>query len=53
VSTPTQRDVSAKFMGALPLPRASWRARLGWWLLLNLLRLPGAAPLLQWYRSRA
>lgn len=40
-------------MGALPLPTASWRARAGWWLLLNLLRLPGAARLLQWYRSRA
>ena len=50
---PTQRDVSDRFLGALPLPRASWRARTGWWLLLNLLRLPGAARLLQWYRSRA
>jgi len=40
-------------MAALPLPRASWRARAGWWLLLNLLRLPGAARLLLWYRSRA
>jgi hypothetical protein len=39
-------------MAALPLPTASWRTRAGWWLLLTVLRVPGAARLLQWFRSR-
>ncbi len=47
------RDVSREFLGALPLPQASWRTRAGWWLLLNLLRIPGAVRLLRWLRSRA
>ena len=46
------RDVSGAFMGALTLPTASARARGGWYLLLNLLRLPGMARLLEMIRSR-
>jgi hypothetical protein len=47
------QDVSKQFMSALQLPKASWRARAGWWLLLNVLRLPGAARLLAVLRSRS
>jgi hypothetical protein len=46
------RDVSGAFMGALTLPTASARARGGWYLLLNLLRVPGMARLLQMTRVR-
>ena len=46
------RDVSGAFMGALTLPTASGRARAGWYLLLNLLRVPGMARLLEKIRSR-
>jgi hypothetical protein len=53
MTVPNHRDVSREFLAALQLPQASWRARSGWWLLLNLLRIPGAAQLLQWLRSRA
>jgi hypothetical protein len=40
-------DVSGAFMGALTLPTASGLARCGWYLLLNLLRVPGMAGLLE------
>jgi hypothetical protein len=53
MNAPRHRDVSREFLGALPLPQASWRARSGWWLLLNLLRIPGAVQLLRRLRSRA
>jgi hypothetical protein len=46
------RDVSSAFMAALTLPTASARARGGWYLLLNLLRLPGMARLLEMKRAR-
>jgi hypothetical protein len=46
------RDLSGAFMGALTLPRASARARGGWYLLLNLLRVPGMAGLLKKLRGR-
>ncbi len=52
MSAPQHRDVSREFMDALQLPQSSWRARGGWWLLLNLLRVPGAARLLRWLRGR-
>ena len=52
MSSLKQRDVSREFLGALPLPSPSWRVRAGWWLLLNLLRVPGAVQLLRWLRSR-
>ncbi len=45
-------DVSAAFMGALKLPTASAHARGGWYLLLNLLRVPGMARLLEKFRGR-
>jgi hypothetical protein len=50
---PRQRDVSREFLGALSLPSAPWRTRAAWWLLLTVLRIPGAARLLQWLRGRA
>jgi hypothetical protein len=43
---------AAAFAGALPRFDALLRVRAGWWLLLNLLRLPGMARLLGWLRSR-
>ncbi len=46
------RDVSSAFMAALTLPTASGRARSGWYLLLNLLRLPGVARLVAMIRVR-
>ncbi len=46
------RDVSGAFMTAVTLPGASARARGGWYLLLNLLRLPGMARLLDILRVR-
>jgi hypothetical protein len=46
------RPVGARFAAAVPPLRAGIVTRLGWWLLLKALRLPGAARLLQWIRSR-
>jgi hypothetical protein len=46
------RDAAAAFAGVLPHFPAPRRVRLGWLLLLNLLRLPGAARLLGWLRAR-
>jgi len=45
-SAQLHRDVAAAFFAALPPARVPLRARLGWALLLPLLRLPGAAALL-------
>ena len=53
MNAPPHRDVSREFLGALPLPQASRRALSGWWLLLNLLRIPGAVQLLRRLRGRA
>jgi hypothetical protein len=46
------RDVAHIFYQALPPVPVSPATRLGWWLLLNLLRLPGLAPWLQRLRGR-
>jgi hypothetical protein len=46
------RGAAAAFAVALPRIAAPWTARAGWWLLLNLLRLPGAAQLLRRFRTR-
>jgi hypothetical protein len=46
------RDVSGAFMDVLTLPTASARARGSWYLLLNLLRVPGMARLLEKFRGR-
>ena len=46
------RDAAAAFAGVLPRFDAPWKVRFGWWLVLNLLRLPGAACLLRWLRAR-
>lgn len=45
------RDAAAEFFGAVPPPRVPLRVRLGWWLLLWLLRIPGAASLLRMIRG--
>ena len=46
------RGAAAAFAGALPRICAPWTTRAGWWLLLNLLRLPGMAQLLGRRRPR-
>jgi hypothetical protein len=45
------RDAAVEFFRAVPPPRVPSRVRLGWWLLLSLLRLPGAASLLRIIRG--
>lgn len=40
------REAGAELFGAVPPPRVPWRLRVGWALLLALLRVPGAARLL-------
>ena len=47
------RGVGVSFAGSLPKISASWSTRAGWWLLLNLLRLPGIARLLRALRARS
>jgi hypothetical protein len=47
-----QRPAGAAFYQAVPGAPLTLRARAGWALLLNLLRLPGMARLLQILRSR-
>ena len=46
------RPIAREFFGAVPAAEATLRARCGWALLLNVLRIPGAAWLLNKIRSR-
>lgn len=46
------RPAADRFFAAVPEAQRTRKARLGWALLLNLLRLPGAARLLTFIRSR-
>ncbi|HEV7432061.1 MAG TPA: hypothetical protein VGN77_03395 [Steroidobacteraceae bacterium] len=46
------RDAAAAFATALPRIAAPWTTRVGWWLLLNMLRVPGMAQLLRRRRAR-
>jgi hypothetical protein len=46
------RMPSAAFYAAVPPPRLTIATRLGWIALLNMLRIPGAARLVAWFRSR-
>ena len=46
------RDAAAAFASALPRVAAPWRTRAGWIVLLNLLRVPGLARLLDRLRGR-
>jgi hypothetical protein len=46
------RMPSAAFYAALPPPPLTVATRLGWIVLLNLLRIPGVARLVAWARSR-
>jgi hypothetical protein len=50
-SMQVHRDVGREFFRAVPPPRVSLRRRLGWTLLLLLLRLPGAGRLLSRLRG--
>lgn len=52
MTLPEQRDVSREFFAAVTPTPARLGPRIGWMLLLNLLRLPGMAWLLQRLRSR-
>ncbi len=45
------RDAAAAFARVLPRIAAPWSTRVGWWLLLNILRVPGAARLLHKLRT--
>jgi hypothetical protein len=47
------RSAAAAFASALPQIAAPWITRVGWWLLLNLLRVPGMARLLRRLRARS
>jgi hypothetical protein len=40
------REAAPELFGAVPAPRVPWRLRVGWMLLLAVLRVPGAARLL-------
>jgi hypothetical protein len=46
------RPAADRFFAAVPGAERTLKARVGWALLLNLLRLPGAARLLTFIRSR-
>jgi hypothetical protein len=50
-SVQLHRDVAAVFYGAVPPPRVPLRLRLGWLLLLSVLRIPGADTLLRKLRG--
>ena len=52
MALPVQHDVSKAFFAAVPPAPVRWGPRIGWALLLNLLRVPGVAALLQRLRSR-
>jgi hypothetical protein len=45
------RDAAQAFFGAVPPPRVPLRLRLGWWLLLTALRIPGVAALVARFRG--
>lgn len=46
------RSAAAAFAEALPRITAPWTTRAAWWLLLNLLRVPGTASLLRRVQGR-
>ena len=46
------RGAALAFAHSLPQVAVPWRVRAGWWLLLNLLRVPGMARLLRNLRDR-
>jgi hypothetical protein len=50
-SVQLHRDVAAAFFGAVPPPRVPLHLRLGWALLLTLLRIPGADALVRKLRG--
>jgi hypothetical protein len=52
-SVQLHRDAATAFFEAVPPPRVPLRLRLSWWLLLNVLRIPGAAALVKKFRGAA
>ena len=50
-SAQLHRNAAAAFFGAVPPPRVPLRLRLGWWLLLTVLRIPGAEALIRKFRG--
>jgi hypothetical protein len=50
-SAQLHRDAAAAFFGAVPPPRVPLRLRLGWSLLLMVLRIPGAEALVRKFRG--
>jgi hypothetical protein len=50
-SAQLHRDAAAAFFGAVPPPRVPLRRRLGWSLLLSVLRIPGAGALVRKLRD--
>jgi hypothetical protein len=52
-SAQLHRDAAAAFFEAVPPPRVPLHLRLGWWLLLTVLRIPGAAGLVGKFRGSA
>jgi hypothetical protein len=50
-SVQLHRDAAAAFYGAVPPPRVPLRTRLGWLLLLSVLRIPGADALVRKLRG--
>jgi hypothetical protein len=50
-SAQLHRDVAAAFFGAVPPPRVPLRLRIGWSLLLSILRIPGAGVLIRKIRG--
>jgi hypothetical protein len=50
-SAQLHRDVAAAFFGAVPPPRVPLRLRLGWALLLTLLRIPAAEAVIRRLRG--
>ena len=52
-SAQLHQDAAMAFFGAVPPPRVPLRLRLGWWLLLTVLRIPGMAALVRKIRGSA
>lgn len=50
-SAQLHRDAAVAFFGAVPPPRVPLRLRLGWSLLLTVLRIPGAEALVRKFRG--
>ena len=52
-SVQLHREAAAQFFAAVPPPRVPLPLRLGWWLLLTALRIPGAGAVVRTFRGSA